>query len=262
MSTCQTCGEEILWAKKADGTWSRPFEAMGLRLDAEHVVLERGEDGDLHIVSGDQINTLTMHRYHLCSRPQAYSLHRGDTPHENVKAKEDKESDRDRVLRFRYHTPRKKHILSNKCPHCDQALGEPCLAGYRSAFGIYANEPHPERGKLLPEVLARRLQGGRTFRRVRTVTQPLNRGEARWFGKTNRRWVADNGEVITARQHRQGNLDGIAVWKDLQSVGRSAGLIAWWEGGQRTTTDQLQYLYTSWDEAGRLDIKGGVNDGS
>ncbi len=94
------------------------------------------------------------------------------------------------------------------------------------------------------------------------MTEPLNRAAARWFGKTNRRLVMDNGEVITARQHQAGTQDGIAIWKDVQSVGRSAGLIAWWEGGERTTLDQLHYLYTSWDEAGRLNILGGVEDGS
>lgn len=93
------------------------------------------------------------------------------------------------------------------------------------------------------------------------MTEPLNRESSRWFGRTNRRWKSpDTGEDITARKHMTGSQDGIAIWKDEKSVGRSAGLIAWWEGGERTTLDQLQYLYESWNDAGRRKILGGVDE--
>jgi len=81
----------------------------------------------------------------------------------------------------------------------------------------------------------------------------LNRAEARWLGKTSRKAVMSDyeGEVITARRHREKPMDGVVIWKDKQSVGTQAGVLYCWEDAPDLTVEALRRKFIEWDDAKR-----------
>ncbi len=93
------------------------------------------------------------------------------------------------------------------------------------------------------------------------MTDRPNRQQARWLGKTNRRVVMLNGEVITARRHWSEPADGLAIWKSEAEVGKASGCITWWEDSPNTTEARMREMYDDWDWSGRPNSIKEVDDG-